>query len=425
MGESSQKTTKVGFARFAGAGLLQIIAYILGLFALAAAFFASALMLNSPIVMMVLGLLFAAGTIALGSYMSGKLFKLEKPKLYMIIQTGILTMALGGLVVCFILQPLVPKADQFVAASVKGAEFWDLPTGSKIVVRKYSAQTSETKRPIIILHGGPGAYSVSFEPMVDVYSKLTANGHDVYFYDQIGGGLSARLNDISEYSLDRHIDDLKAIRDRIGSDQVILIGSSWGATLAANYLAKYPNDVSRIIFSGPGPIYRPDWTEIADGNLDEKMNKEQKKRFDSTIEKPRLFTALILADINPEAAARFAPEQEMGSFFDKIANEHYLPLTMCDPTKVKATSNGYGFWSSRMTGKTLINRTDDPKPVLKKTNLPVLVLRGTCDYKKEAVAKQYASVFPNSKFIAVEGTGHMIYGENPDEYLRLVRDFLQ
>lgn len=425
MGEASQKTKKLRFVRSTGAGLLQITTYVLGFLALVVAFFVSAFISNSPIVMTVFGLMIAAGTIALGSYLSGKLFKVEKLKFYTIVQTGVLIAVLCGLMAFFVLQPLVSKTDQFVAAEVKGLDFWDLPTGSKIAVRKYSSQTNETKRPIIILHGGPGAYSVSFKPMVDVYSKLTANGHDVYFYDQIGGGLSARLKDISEYSLDRHIYDLKAIHDRIGSDRVILIGSSWGATLAANYLAKYPNDVGRAIFSGPGPIYRPDWMEIPEGNLDEKMNPEQKKRFDAAIEKPRLFAALILADINPAAAAKFAPEQEMGSFFDKIANDHYMPLALCDPTKAKAWSDGYGFWSSRMTGKTLLDRTDDPKPELKKNSLPVLVLRGTCDYKNEPVAKQYASIFSNSKFSAVEGTGHMIYGENPDEYLRLVRDFLQ
>lgn len=425
MDETSRKGYKLRFARFAGAGLLQIITYILGFLAHIAIFFSSAHISNSPTVMMVLGLLAAAGTIALGSYISAKLFRIQRQKLYVIVQTTVLTTLFCGLAACFILQPLIPEADQFVVVRADGVDFWDLPTGSKIAVRKYDSQTIKAKHPIIILHGGPGAYSTSFKPMLDVYPNLTANGHDVYLYDQIGGGLSARLENISEYSLERHIDDLKAIHHRIGASQVILIGSSWGATLAANYLAKFPNDVSRVIFSGPGPIYRPDWINIAEGSLDEKMTSLQKKRFDKAVEKPRLFAALLLSDINPIAAARFAPEREMGSFFDKIANDHYLPLAFCDPKKNTSHSDGYGFWSSRMTGKTLLNRTDDPKPILEKNNLPALILRGSCDYKNEAVAKQFASVLPNSEFIAVKNTGHMIYGENSDEYLRLVGEFLQ
>lgn len=425
MSEASHKSATLRLAPIVGGGLLQFTTYIFGFLAFAATFFASALISNSPTMMILLGFIVAAGIFALGSYLSGKLFRIGKTTQYMMVQTIILMALLCGLTMAFLLQPLVPKAEQFVSGEVEGIEFWDLPTGSKIAVRKYKSQTSETKLPIIILHGGPGAYSISFQPIVDVYSKLTANGHDVYLYDQIGGGLSARLNDISEYSLRRHIDDLKAIHSRIGSKQAIFIGSSWGATLSANYLAKYPDDVARVIFSGPGPIYRPDWTTVAEGNLDDRMSSKQKKNFDAAIEKPRLFTALILADINPAAAAKFAPEQEMGPFFDKIANDHYLPLAICDPSKAVARSNGYGFWSSRMTGKTLLDRTDDPKPALKKNGLPAMILRGSCDYKSEAVARQYASVFPNAEFVEVNEAGHMIYGEKPEEYLRLVRDFLQ
>lgn len=410
--------------RFTGAGLLQVITYALGLLVFIAIFFASALISNSPATLTVLGLLAGAIVIAIGSFMSGKLFKIRKLKQYTILQTGTLVSLFCALAY-LIFQPLVPKKDQFAATNVKGVEFWDLSTGSKIAIRKHASQTTRAKRPIIILHGGPGAYSISFEPMVNVYPKLAANGHDVYLYDQIGGGLSGRLDDVSEYSLDRHINDLKAIHDRIGSDQVIFIGSSWGATLGANYLARYPNDVARAVFSGPGPIYLPDWLKNSDGKLDDRMNREQKKRFDATIEQPRLFAAILLADINPAAASSFAPDREMGAFFDKIANDHYLPLAFCDPAKSKARSDGYGFWSSRMTGKTLLNRTDDPKPTLRKNNLPVLILRGSCDYKSEAVSKQYRSIFSNSRFVTIKDAGHMIYGESPDEYLQLVREFLK
>ncbi len=411
--------------RVASAGLTQLVTYLLCFLTFIATFFASALISDSPTTMILLSFLAAALVLWFGSHFSGKLFKVKRQKLYIGMQLGSVITILSGLVVYLILQPLVPKVDQYVAEEVAGVDFWELPTGSKIAFRKFPSKTKAQKLPVIILHGGPGAYSVTFKPMLDVFSNLTANGHDVYFYDQVGSGLSERLSDVSEYSLDRHIADLNAIRQKIRTDQVILIGSSWGATLAANYLAEYPDSVGSAIFSSPGPIYRPDWLEISDGTLDEKMNSRQKEQLDAAIEKPRLFVAIALAEINPAAAARFAPDQEMGSFFDKIANEHYLPLAMCDPKKLDARSSGYGFWSSRMTGKTLVNQRFDPKPALTKIDIPVLVLRGPCDYKNEAVARQYTAIFPNSRFEEVKDTGHMAYGEDPQQYLRLLTDFLR
>ncbi|MEO0462053.1 MAG: alpha/beta hydrolase [Pseudomonadota bacterium] len=425
MNETSSSKAKLGVIRPAGAILLQLVTYAFGALTFVAVFFASAFILNSPTVLMVLAFAAAAAVAALGSHFAGKLFKAKPRKSYTIIHAAIFLTLLIIATAHFVLRPLVPEADQFLPGKMGGVDLWELPTGSEIAVRKARSPETRSKYPIVILHGGPGAYSVSFEPILEVFSELTNDGHDVYFYDQAGGGLSARLENITQYSLDRHIDDLKAIHDRIGSEQVILIGSSWGATLAANYIAKYPEDVAKAIFSGPGPIYLPDWTHTPDGNLDEKMSPEQKRQFDRAIEKPRLFAALILQDINPIAAVKFAPEREMGSFFDKIANDHYLPLAMCDPAKAVARSEGYGFWSSRMTGATLINRTDDPKPALERNILPVFILRGSCDYKREAVARQYASTFPNSTYVAVNDTGHMIYAENPNEYLRLIREFLK
>jgi len=38
----------------------------------------------------------------------------------------------------------------------------------------------------------------------------------------------------------------------------VLLGDSWGATLAANYMAAHPQRVARVIFTSPGPMSRAD-----------------------------------------------------------------------------------------------------------------------------------------------------------------------
>lgn len=164
------------------------------------------------------------------------------------------------------------------------------------------------------------------------------------------------------------------------------LAAAGSATLGATYMANNPQHVAAAVFSGPGPIYHPPWTKSGYGGLDERMSERQRAAFSAMIEKPRLFAALALASINQHAAVRFAGERELGSLFDKVANEFYLPLAVCGPAVINANSSGYGFWSNRMTSQTLRAPREDPRPELRANETPVLILRGACDYVREQAA---------------------------------------
>ncbi|MEO0422775.1 MAG: alpha/beta fold hydrolase [Pseudomonadota bacterium] len=323
-----------------------------------------------------------------------------------------------------ILTPLIPVDQQFAIHLPGDVEVWPLASGSRVAVRKVDGRGRKRAHPIVFLHGGPGGYSVSLQPTVEAIGRLSEDGYDVYFYDQVGGGLSARLDDIHDYTLERHLTDLDGIYHRIGAEQIILIGSSWGASMGAGYMARHPQHVAAAVFSGAGPMYHPSWVPGGDGGLDERLTSEQAEGFARLVETPRLMTALLLAEINPGAAVRFASEWELGSLFDKVANTFYLPLAVCDPRDIDVSSAGYGFWSNRMTGRSLRAQTQDPRPSLRQNLTPVLILRGECDYKREAVALEYANVFANAQFARFANAGHMLYWEQPDAFLKRVRQFL-
>ncbi|MFZ4056491.1 MAG: alpha/beta fold hydrolase [Ferruginibacter sp.] len=139
--------------------------------------------------------------------------------------------------------------------------FWQLSSGSTIAYTYISSTSKNTQTyPIIYLHGGPGG-AIS-KRVIDDLTPLSANGFDVYFYDQVGSGASSRLNDISEYTVQRQVEDLNAIITKINSGKVTLIGQSWGSVLAAVYVSKHPERIDKIIFTSPGPIYPINNTEI-------------------------------------------------------------------------------------------------------------------------------------------------------------------
>jgi proline iminopeptidase len=125
-------------------------------------------------------------------------------------------------------------------------QFWDLATGSRIAYTKITADGESRTTPIIYLHGGPGWVILNSD--IAFYSQFAQDGFDVYLYDQVGSGRSARLSDVRQYTTERHVADLEAIRREINAEQVILIGQSWGNTLAADYMAAYPEHVARSSF---------------------------------------------------------------------------------------------------------------------------------------------------------------------------------
>lgn len=301
---------------------------------------------------------------------------------------------------------------------------WDLSTGSSVAYLHIAARGDRSHAaPIVVLHGGPGAYVVSLQATTSVLSLLSESGRDVYFYDQVGSGLSERLNDITEYTVARHVADLEAIRMEIGAEQLVLLGSSWGATLAAQYAARYPARVESMIFSGPGVIYPGDWP-TGYGRVDERFDEDERARFEAAVNVPQLEAAMEVWASDPNAAAGLFPDAAAGAFFDRITNEFYLPHLGCDGANLGIVSDGYGFWANRMTGHDL-NRVEDPKPHLAQSATPVLILRGECEYMHRAVAEQYLAVFRNSTLVEIQGAGHMIYWEQPDDFLRAVVAFLR
>jgi len=106
---------------------------------------------------------------------------------------------------------------------------------------------------LIAIHGGPGMthdYMLSLE-------QLAGPSLVVATYDQRGVGRSSSPSeDPANYSLARYAQDLEAVRQAIGVDQVILFGHSWGGIVAQSYATLYPEHVASIIMMGSGPPTR-------------------------------------------------------------------------------------------------------------------------------------------------------------------------
>lgn len=304
-----------------------------------------------------------------------------------------------------------------------GTAFWELPTGSTIGYFKIPRQGEEVKNPIIYLHGGPGGF-IS-DSVIETLKPLSSLGHDLYFYDQIGSGHSRRLENIEEYSVERHKKDLEGIISQIGSEKVILIGQSWGALLAINFLEENINRIEKIILTGPGPILpinRQLSSEHPPNNLalqePEFSNQEGNKKMNTW--RSELITKWAYL-----FKSKLASDQEVDNFFGHL-NYELSKSTNCkisDGNKERKITGGLGYYNHIMTVNSF-HRVKDQRDKLRKMKIPMLIIRGQCDNQKWGFTKEYLDLFQNSRLEIIKGAGHDLINGNKRKYFQLIEQFI-
>lgn len=318
---------------------------------------------------------------------------------------------------------LVPLHDPAMpAAAVPGQRFWDLPTGSRIAYVKMPAVGATKPTPIIFVHGGPGVAMMAEDARF--FGQLARDGYDVYVYDQIGAGLSPRLADPTQYTLARTVADLEAIRQRIGAERVILIGHSWGGSVAATYLAAHPDRVEKVVFSSPGAVY---WAEMGTSGMGMlgRLTAEQRWQVIEKLLPPRALLAYQLVQVNPRAAHAFAGDHELDARQDQVFASA-APGLFCDVhTPPEEAVSGLGFYANQVPQATNTPLPPDPRPALRTLRTPALVLKGSCDYIPWRLTREYLDTLPNAQLVYLPGAGHQAYQERPERYLATVRAFLQ
>lgn len=99
---------------------------------------------------------------------------------------------------------------------------------------------------VLLLHGGPGFSHDYLECFEDF---LPEAGIEMYYYDQLGCGLSDHPSDDRLWTVARYTDEVEAVRKGLGLEDFILYGHSWGGMLAIEYALKYGRHLKRLVIS--------------------------------------------------------------------------------------------------------------------------------------------------------------------------------
>jgi proline iminopeptidase len=329
--------------------------------------------------------------------------------------------ALGGVAV-FVATMLVPVGDpRLQPAPVAGQRWWQLPTGSRIAYVHLPAQGARRPTPVVFLHGGPGVADMAGDAAY--FGQLARDGFDVWVYDQVGTGRSGRLADPRGYTVARGVADLEAIRQRIGADRMVLLGHSYGAEVAAGYLAAHPGHVAKVVFSSPGAL-APALDDGSAANVHRRLPTGQRLRmYRLLVLPPRMLLAWTLLQVNPLAAHAFAGDAEMDARNDRVYNASRAG-THCPDLGPGPALHGQGFYAFQFPQSAAALPWADPRPALARLATPALVLKGSCDYLSWKTGLAYRQALPNARLVYLHHAGHNAYQDQPAAFLAVVRAFL-
>lgn len=199
----------------------------------------------------------------------------------------------------------------------------------------------------LFLHGGPGAgcnanHARFFDPAK----------YRIVLLDQRGCGLSTPRGQTERNTLQYLVDDCEALRIELGIEKWdVILGGSWGTTLAIAYAQTYPSNVGSIVLRGVCllRLSEVDWLFSSNGGA---------------------------ASLDPEGWNNFSAavginHEENDDDNDRAAlHGHYDRLLGDDPIARINAARSWMMWEMRISSLAKRNETDDDKNA---TQPPVLV----------------------------------------------------
>jgi pimeloyl-ACP methyl ester carboxylesterase len=235
--------------------------------------------------------------------------------------------------------------------------------------------------PVVLIHGGSLQHG-----MWDDQFDLLAQDFRVVRYDVRGFGKSG-----SPETPHSQWEDLRALLEHLSIERTHIVGLSLGGKIAVDFALEYPEKVDRLVLAGPGLSgwrFEPaPWIEELGQAIEA---GDQRAAAEAWLRSPHLAAAME----NPEVAERVRRLT--------LENERaFVPVFKAYEPDPPATER------------------------LQELEAPVLLVVGTRDdVEIGRIADRLVEQVPDLRKIAIEGAGHMVNMERPEEFNRAVLDFL-
>jgi proline iminopeptidase len=253
-------------------------------------------------------------------------------------------------------------------------------------------------RPVVVLHGGPGAHHDYLLPGFDVL----AHGRELIYYDQRGGGRSPVSRE-TPVGWREHVADLEELRQQWSLARLTLAGYSWGGLLALLYAAEFPERIERLVVVSPAPVWRAARLEFEQlfqhKNLAPELQQERAALRNSG-----------LRERDPAAYSQRMFELSVAAyFFDPRKARELTPFRVTGRTQQEV-------WSSL--------GDYDLRPALRQLGHPVRVLQGENDVIPIDSSRTIANL-TGGELQLLPRCGHVPYVEAFDQFADHMERFLE
>ena len=100
-------------------------------------------------------------------------------------------------------------------------------------------------KPAVFLHGGPGGGGST-----TVRRFFNPERYHIVIFDQRGCGRSKPHGCLEQNTTWDLVEDIEALKNKLGFEKWLIFGGSWGSTLSLAYSQTYPKSVSEMVLRG-------------------------------------------------------------------------------------------------------------------------------------------------------------------------------
>nr|WP_044200024.1 alpha/beta fold hydrolase [Oscillochloris trichoides] len=191
-------------------------------------------------------------------------------------------------------------------------------------------------------------------------------------------------------TMEQHADDVAALLDHLGLDQVALCGLSMGGYIAMALLRRHPNRVSKLVLANTR------------ANADS-LEAQAQREINATIAEAK--GASTIADMMIPALVAPHADAHVRSMLRTIIEAN-------PPAGIASALRGLAL-------------RPDSLATLQSTTLPTLVIAGTDDAITPLdTARVMHEAIPTSRLVIIPGAGHLSNLERPDDFTAALRSFL-
>ena len=257
--------------------------------------------------------------------------------------------------------------------------------------------------PLLVFHGGPGLDHHEFGDYLD----LLCDQFRLILVDMRAQGKSDICPE-STWTLEQMAKDIVLLADVLGLKKYAVLGHSYGAFVVLQNAVDFPGHAAQTIVSGGIPSAR--FLSAVQENLQKLEPADVREKVIASWDREaRVQTREEFAELmRDQMPFHFGNplDPRLAEYDERTKDTVYAPAMLRH-----FSQNDYG--------------SIEVEDRLKNVTQPVLVCTGRLDRVCTVpAAEAMAKGLPNSELVIFEKSGHMTFVEEPELYLKVVRDFL-